>query len=66
MKQIKCSLEISLNEERFSIPGLKWNGSDNKLMVEGSKCSSNEWSDPEDPLKHNKIIKVIRDIIHMF
>lgn len=45
-------------QDNFSIPGLEWDGSDDYLMVEGGKCSSDEWSHPEDPLKHNKTSQV--------
>lgn len=31
--------------------GLERNGSDDYLMVQSSKSSTNEWSDPEDPLQ---------------
>lgn len=32
-----------------SSPALEWNGSDDYLLVHGSKSSSNERSHPEDP-----------------
>lgn len=36
------------------VAALEWDGSDDDLVVDGSECSSDEWSDPEDPLQSRR------------
>lgn len=57
MRETKCTTEKRGKKakkekgDEVSSPALEWNGSDDYLMVHGSKSSSNEGSHPEDPLK---------------
>ena len=44
MVRLKRGLNINLG------PGLERHGSDDNLVVQSSKSSSNEWSHPENPL----------------
>lgn len=46
-----ASINTRADGGRNLVAALEWDGSDNDLVVEGSECSSNEWSDPEDPLQ---------------
>ena len=63
---IQITIKINLREKKkieaankrrnrkwrnFSGSGLEWDGSDYYLVVQGSKSSSNEGSNPENPLK---------------
>lgn len=41
---------------KSSVPALEWNCPDHYLVVYGSKSSSNEWSNPEDPLPTHKTL----------
>lgn len=54
------------NSLKLSRPAtLEWNCSDYHLMINGSKCSSNEWSNPENPLQTTRLIIRIKQTFNI-
>lgn len=58
-KKLRKKIRLEMNEEELEeeeketlSPGLERNGPDDYLVVDCSKSSSNEGSNPEDPLQN--------------